>query len=759
MTPPLRILHLEDSPADAELARLLLDSEGIACDIVRVDSRETFQAALAQGGFDLILSDYSLPSFDGISALGLARTVCPETPFIFLSGMLGEDTAVKTLQTGATDYVLKHRLARLPAAIRRALQEAKDRVERKHMQTELRESHARLQAVMDNSPTMIFLKDTEGRYLLSNKEFAKITHRASAETVGKTDAELFPPEQAAAFRTNDREVLQAGTAMKFEEVALHDDGPHTSIVHKFPLCDASGKIYAIGGFVTDITERKRYEEKIHEQAALLDIAHDAILVHDLDYQITFWSKGAERVYGWTSQEALGKSSLDLLKPPPKMLEEARRALFDGGSWRGELAQVTKRGKQITVDGRWSLVRDAAGQPKAILKVNTDITEKKQLEAQFLRAQRMDNLGTLAGGIAHDLNNVLSPILMAVQLLRMQQLDEQCQQWLNAIDTGAKRGAQMVRQVLSFARGVQGERTILQLKHLVSELEKMARETFPRSIQISTNIPTELWTITGDSTQLYQVLMNLCVNARDAMPNGGSLKITANNLVLDEHYARMHLDAKHGPYVVLSVIDTGSGIPSHVIDKIFDPFFTTKELGKGTGLGLSTVLGIVKSHGGFVNVYSEVGKGTEFKVYLPAETTAENVTAKQDRLTLPVGEGQLVLVADDEAAILDMTKMTLEAYGYRVLTAGDGTEAISVYANHKGEIEVVITDMMMPYMDGPATIRALQKLDPRVKVIAVSGLMGNEKVAEVAGNTPVTFLQKPYTAETLLTTLHQVVTTK
>lgn len=316
---------------------------------------------------------------------------------------------------------------------------------------------------------------------------------------------------------------------------------------------------------------------------------------------------------------------------------------------------------------------------------------------------------------------------------------------------------MIKQVLTFARGVEGERCAIQLSHLIAELEKIMRDTFPRSIQIGTHLPNDLWTIIGDSTQLYQVLLNLCVNARDAMPDGGRLQIQAGNLLLDEHDLRRQPDAKPGPYVVLSVLDTGTGIPPHVIDRIFDPFFTTKGVGQGTGLGLSTAMGFVKSHGGFMNVYSEVGRGTEFKVYLPAQETAATRQAEEERPELHKGNGELVLVVDDEAPILETTKATLEAYGYRVLTAKDGTEALASCAQHHNAISVVVTDMMMPFMDGPATIRALHKLDPAVKVIAVSGLMENKNRADLADTGSTLFLQKPYTTEQLLHALHEALT--
>src|SRR5581483_6375192 len=275
------------------------------------------------------------------------------------------------------------------------------------------------------------------------------------------------------------------------------------------------------------------------------------------------------------------------------------------------------------------------------------------------------------------------------------------------------------------------------------------------IEIRIALPDDLWVVTGDATQLYQVLMNLCVNARDAMPGGGALTLSAENLVLDDSYARMHLEANPGRFVLIRITDTGVGIPAENLNKVFEPFFTTKEYGKGTGLGLSTVVGIVKSHQGFVDVYSEINRGTEFKVYLPAVTSEMMPQAEAEQAELPAGHGELVLLVDDEAAIREITRGTLEAYGYNVMTAADGTEAVAIYAANKDSIQVVLTDMMMPYMDGPATIRALRKMDPRVRIIASSGLAGDGKLAEAANTGVKMFLSKPYTAEKLLKALAEV----
>jgi two-component system cell cycle sensor histidine kinase/response regulator CckA len=502
-------------------------------------------------------------------------------------------------------------------------------------------------------------------------------------------------------------------------------------------------------------ERKRTEQKIREQAALLDIATDAILVRDVQNHILFWNKGAERLYGWTVEEAMGKKTSELLyKSTSTQVQDAQQELMIKNEWQGELNQITKTEQEIIVESRWTLVRDDEGQPKFVLVVSTDVTGKKQLEAQFFRAQRIESIGTLASGIAHDLNNILTPVLATAQLLQIKlvNLDERSLRMLKLLETNAKRGAELVKQVLSFARGVEGKRTILQTKHLIHEVQQIIWETFPKSIELQTETADDLWTVLGDATQLHQVLMNLCVNARDAMPQGGSLKISAENFTVDENYARLHLDAKAGKHIAITISDSGTGIPAELLDRIFEPFFTTKELGKGTGLGLSTALGIIKAHRGFITVFSSIARGTQFKVFLPA-VIADNYPEVNASEAF-IGHGELILVADDEAPIREVTKVALESCNYRVLTACDGAEAITLYTQTQNDIRLVVVDMMMPTVDGATTIRTLQKINPQVKIIAVSGLLYNCELTPTVQFGIQNFLPKPYAVGELIKAVHQ-----
>jgi len=640
MSIPLRILHLEDSSRDAELIQDTLEAGGLNCTILHVKNKDDFEAAIANGSFDVVLSDFALPHYNGLIALDFVRSKSPSVPFILLSGTIGEELAIQSLKTGATDYILKQKPVRLVEAIRRALEEGLEKSKRQHAEEALRKSEERFQFAARATNDIIWDWDLQTNHFWRNETFNKV--------FGYNPADVEPGVESWINR-------------------LHPD------------------------------DKERVLARFH----------------------AFGEKGGEI---WSDEYRFRRSD-------------------------GSFADVLDRGY---------VIHNPQGKPVRMIGAMMDTTERKKLEAQFLRAQRMESIGALAGGVAHDLNNILAPILMVADLLQAEATTSENQEMLAIVKSSAQRGSEMVKQILSFARGVSGQHAVLQIKHLINDIANLMRETFPRSIAIRTDLSSDLHVIKGDATQVHQVLMNLCVNARDAMTNGGSLLIEATNVELKEKRTPMHSEAVSGVYVLLTVTDTGEGIPPHLLDKIYEPFFTTKEEGKGTGLGLSTVLGIVKSHNGFVELTSEVRKGTSFRVYLPACETTVAAEVEPKPTALPMGHGEHVLVVDDEAAVLEMTRETLELFNYQVLTATNGAEAINIYHRHGGDIKVVITDMMMPIIDGTATIKALQEINPEVRIICISGLSSKPNLSAAARMNVLASLRKPFTPDDLLTAVQGAV---
>lgn len=669
--------------------------------------------------------------------------------------------AVLALYAGEVGYFQADEI-KLLAAIAEDLSYAADALqnEKHRLETEaaLRASEQRFRQIAEHFHGVFWMQEPATHQVLyMSPTYEKIW--------GRTCESLYasPKNWLDSIHPEDREPVIQDFAIHpsgdFNQVyrILHTDGGLRWIhARTYPVRNEQGEIYRVVGTAEDITVRKLAEEKLREHATLLDKAQDAILVRDLDQRIHFWNLSAERLYGWTATEAIGRSAEELLySSNSEALHTATATVLEKGEWLGELQQTTRSGKLITVEARWSLVRDDQERPKSILTISTDITGRKLLEQQFLRAQRMECIGTLAGGIAHDLNNVLAPIMMSIDILKISTTDPRSVEILEMIGTSARRGADMVSQVLAFARGVEGRRIRIEIEPLIQDLVKITEDTFPKDILIRAEIGAHLWPLDADPTQIHQVLINLCVNARDAMPGGGQIIIRASNAAIDAHYAAMQIEAQVGNHLCIEVEDTGSGMTRETIENIFDPFFTTKEIGAGTGLGLSTALAIVKGHGGFVRVYSDPGTGSRFRMYFPAADADARDSAHAPSPILPRGQGETILVVDDEASIRQITRQTLEAFGYSVLVAADGAEAVSTFVEFREHIAVVLTDMMMPITDGPSLIKILRRLDPGVRIIGASGIASNAQLARSLQAGVKHFLAKPYTAETLLVTIQAI----
>jgi PAS domain S-box-containing protein len=578
------------------------------------------------------------------------------------------------------------------------------------------------------------------RYGWTREEFATMTMD-----------QVLPPSDVAAFLDYRKQVESRGAGLNQAQIWRHvtKSGEIVGVQSAWQNVNFKGR-RAVLVTNTDRSGHLRAEEENRELAHVLNLASDAIIVCNLDREIRYWNKGAERLYGWSAEDAMGRRVDDILKIDQDTCVNCLKSLYERGGWNGQMKHARREGPEAIVNSRWTLgCDDDSKEPKSMLMINSDITETKKLESQFLRAQRLESIGTLASGIAHDLNNILSPILMATGILR-QSLRPEDQQMVSIIEGSAERGAGIVKQVLTFARGVEGERVLLQPKHLLTEMVKVMVQTFPKNIDIKTQFVPELWTISGDATQLHQVLLNLCVNARDAMsPGGGILKVSCENVEVDQELASLNPGASLGPHVCFQVTDTGTGMTPEVMEKIFNPFFTTKEQGKGTGLGLATVIGIVKGHKGFLSLQSEVGVGTTFKAFIPATTEARVEEKDDENVATLRGNGEAVLVVDDESSIREVIVGTLEAHNYRCYTAEDGTDALALYFERRGSIDIVITDLHMGIMDGVTLSRSLKKLTPDCRIVVSSGHIQKENEEALAALGVKVLLQKPYTAEKLL----------
>ncbi len=599
------------------------------------------------------------------------------------------------------------------------------------------------------------------RYWAANQAMANFFGSPSMDAmIGKTDAELGPAPLAASIAKLDLEAVATHRPVVNRELCrvTPDGAEQRFVLDEAPWLSATGHIIGLVGVLRAAgkPERPDRPEQPTELALLMEATANAVAIIDLEGRIGHWNKAAEQLYGWSAWEALGRPASEILGQDKAEFKRAWNIVLAHQEWSGTLAARDRENRELSVNAKWSLAFSAQGHPQSILMVFADSREQKTPAAhQLLRTQRLEGIGMLASGIAHDLNNILAPMMMAGALLRDKIKDPEGRWIIETMEANAARGAGLVKQILSFARGAQGESLRVDLSHLAREMMKTIAETFPKSIVAKLDYAPGPWHVRGDPVQLHQVLLNLCLNARDAMPAGGKLAISIETATLDECFAAMNPEIQPGLYVMLKIADTGEGIPGAIMDKIFQPFFTTKPVGQGTGLGLATVRAIVKNHHGVVHVESEPGKGSTFKIYLPADSESASSRTVAARDNLPRGNHECVLLADDEPSIREVTRKTLERYGYRVLTAANGAEAVTLYETHQATISIVLADMVMPVMNGQATIAALKTINPRVKVIAISGLGSGLPEADAAEIGVTHYLRKPYTAEMLLRLLAQM----
>ncbi len=736
----LRILHLEDSPRDAELIQSKMESGGLFCDVLRVETEGQFSAALTAEVFDVILCDYNLPGYDGLDALTRAQELQPGTPVLLISGTLGEDQAVQCLQLGATDYLVKQRLDRLASAVKRALMEAANRQHRRQAERALAASERRLRTIFETEPECVKLFGPDGVVLEMNPAGLRMVEADSPDQVlGRSMFDLVRPADRAAFTALSERVLrgESGT-LEFEIQGLKGTRRWLA-THAVPLRDEAGQVQSALAISRDITERKQAEARLKDSERLYQSLVETLPQHlfrkDGEGRFTFANGAFCQLVGRELKEILGRTDADFF-PPAQV-----------AAYRADDLQVMTRGKvlhrveeQRAADGKTLFMqvvkaplRDAQGAVCGVQGIFWDVTQERRLTAQLREAQKMEAIGQLAGGIAHDFNNILAAILGNVELARsMRPEDPGVPECLNAIFLASRRAADLVKQILAFSRRQEQTRLPIQLQIVVREALKLLRATVPASIEFKTNLaPTR--TVLADASQVHQVVMNLCTNAAHAMRDRpGVLQVELAEQEVDAAFVQAHPDLAPGAHVCLSVTDTGSGMDSATLGRIFEPFFTTKPVGEGTGLGLSVVHGIVQNHDGTLLVESKPGVGTTFRVYFPV---FETPVLEHAAVAAPLsgGHGERILFVDDEETLVRLAQTILERFGYRVTPFTSVTEALAHFRAQPDQFDLVITDLNMPGMNGSSFARELLALRPKLKMILTTGysaMLTPEQVREM-----------------------------
>ncbi len=745
------IVIVDDEPGVRITLSEFLRQEGH--DVSMADGADAALHLLEAGGVDLIVTDLVLPGLGGLELLARIREVAPETSVIVMTGAPTVESAAEAVRRGAIDYLVKpvtkqdiHRAAGRALQLK-ALADTQRRVEelrseyRERLEAEvaertrsLQESQQFLSELVEHSGALVFVKNPQGRYELVNRQWELVTGLTRSDVIGRTDPEVFDAESARAFMEADRRVFENRQTIEVEEKLRSPDGLRFLLSVKFPLFSASGEVRGLCGMATDITERRRIENALRASEAELRRAQAVARVGswslDIPAAIVRGSDETCRILGFTKEVPFPVTQFEAVVHPADLnyLQDAWDLAVQGRPFDLE--------HRLVIDGETKWVRlkaeieaGAEGPPSTALGTIQDITVQKQVEARFLRAQRMESIGSLAGGLAHDLNNILAPILIAGPLLRSAVSNPDDISVLDLMEGCAKRGADLIRQLLAFSRGSEGRQVAVQLRYLVRDTLGILRETLPRRIAVEQGISGDLWLVLGDPMQLQQVLMNLCVNARDAMPDGGELRIDVRNVDLQTLPPCMPVGTEPGRFVRIQVSDTGQGIPPELVDRVFEPFFTTKEVGKGTGLGLSTVVAIVKGHGGYLDVRSEPGRGTSFDIYLRALPVAPLIELRDDAPTLPRGRGETVLVVDDEPSVLRTLGALLTRQGFHVVVAHDGREALRKLDEQTQGVAVMVSDLVMPGMDGFDLVRSVLRRAGATRVVMVTGVMDWEGADE------------------------------
>jgi len=755
----LCILILEDRPADADLMLREIRKEGIDFAALRVETEDAFREQLQEFRPGMILADYTLPAYDGMSALALAQKERPGVPFLFVSGTLGEEAAIESLRCGATDYVLKRQLSRLGAAVRRALVEVEEREELERKEAARRASELRYRRLFEAAQDGILILDAEtGMIVDVNPFLVELLGYSREELLGTKVWDLGFLKDVLANEGKFLE-LQQEEYVRYDDLALETrDGRRVEVefVSNVYLVNDQKVIQCN---IRDISERRRAQESHTRLATAVEQAAETIVITDAGGSILYVNPAFEKTSGYTRAEAIGKNPR-ILKSGNHDAEFYRQmwgVLSHGEVWSGHFINKRKDGTLFEEDANISPVRDASGRVVNYVAVKRDVTNEMQLAQQLLQAQKMEAVGRLAGGVAHDFNNLLAVVMGYADLVigRMNSEDPlkgKVEQILKAAD----RAAGLTRQLLAFSRKQVLQPKILDLRAVVSNMETMLRRLIGEDVELTTRLDSDPGWVKADPGQIEQVLMNLAVNARDAMPEGGRIIIEARNADVDALYAATHQSTPAGAYVLLTVTDTGSGMDAATQTQIFEPFFTTKEVGKGTGLGLSTVYGIVKQSEGHIWVYSEVGVGTTFKIYLPRVAVDEQAPPArlESRGAIPRGH-ETVLLVEDEGSLRELLLETLQAHGYSVLVARNGAEALRMAETHAGTIPLMVTDVIMPGMTGPKVVEIIASTRPQMKVLFISGYSEEAVASDGLVGPGRSFVSKPFNPETLLRRIREL----